>query len=85
GIGLSAVELAKAFGARVVAAVSSEEKGALAREAGADDVVVYGRAPFDKAQSKELADAFKAACGTDGANIVYDVVGGDYSEPALRA
>lgn len=85
GIGLSAVELAKAFGARVVAAVSSEEKGALAREAGADDVVVYGRAPFDKAQSKELADAFKAACGPDGANIVYDVVGGDYSEPALRA
>lgn len=85
GIGLSAVELAKAYGARVVAAVSSEEKGALAREAGADDVVVYGRAPFDKAQSKELADAFKAACGPDGANIVYDVVGGDYSEPALRA
>jgi NADPH:quinone reductase len=85
GVGLSAVELAKAFGARVVAAVSSEEKAALAREAGADDVVIYGRAPFDKAQSKELAEAFKAACGPDGANLVYDVVGGDYSEPALRA
>jgi NADPH:quinone reductase len=85
GVGLSAVELSKAFGARVIAAVSSEEKAALAREAGADDVVIYGRAPFDKAQSKELADAFKAACGPDGANIVYDVVGGDYSEPALRS
>ena len=85
GVGLSAVELAKAFGARVIAAVSSAEKAALAREAGADDVVIYGRAPFDKAQSKALAEAFKAACGPNGANIIYDVVGGDYSEPALRS
>lgn len=85
GVGLSAVELAKAFGARVVAAVSSEEKAAVAREAGADEVVIYGRPPFDKAQSKALADAFKAACGPNGANIVYDIVGGDYSEPAVRA
>jgi NADPH:quinone reductase-like Zn-dependent oxidoreductase len=85
GVGLAAIELAKAFGARVIAGVSSEAKGALAREAGADDVVIYGRPPFDKAASRELADAFKAACGPNGANIVYDVVGGDYSEPALRA
>lgn len=85
GVGLSAVELAKAFGARVVAAVSSEEKAAVAREAGADDVVIYGRPPFDKAQSKALAEQFKAACGPNGADIVYDIVGGDYSEPALRA
>lgn len=85
GVGLSAVELAKAFGCRVIAAVSSEEKAAVAREAGADDVVIYGRAPFDKAQSKALAEQFKAACGPNGADIVYDIVGGDYSEPALRA
>lgn len=85
GVGLSAVELAKAFGARVIAAVSSEEKAQVARAAGADDVVIYGRAPFDKAQSRALAEQFKAACGPDGANIIYDVVGGDYSEPALRA
>ncbi|MFN3468906.1 MAG: NADPH:quinone oxidoreductase family protein [Novosphingobium sp.] len=85
GVGLSAVELAKAFGARVIAAVSSEEKAQVARASGADDVVIYGRAPFDKAQSKALAEQFKAACGPDGANIIYDVVGGDYSEPALRA
>jgi len=85
GVGLSAIELGKAFGARVIAAVSTEEKAAVAREAGADDVVIYGRPPFDKAQSKALADAFKAACGPTGANIVYDIVGGDYSEPALRA
>ena len=85
GVGLSAIELAKADGARVIAGVSSEEKAQVARDAGADDVVIYGRAPFDKAQSKELAEKFKAACGKDGANIVYDIVGGDYSEPALRA
>jgi NADPH:quinone reductase-like Zn-dependent oxidoreductase len=85
GVGLSAVELGKAFGARVIAGVSSEEKAQVAREMGADEVVVYGRAPFDKDQSKALAEAFKAACGPNGADIVYDIVGGDYSEPALRA
>ena len=85
GIGLSAVELGKAYGARVIAAVSSEEKAEAAREAGADDVVIYPRAPFDKDQSKALAEAFKAACGPNGADVIYDVVGGDYSEPALRA
>ena len=85
GVGLSAVELAKAFGARVIAAVSSEEKGDVARKAGADDVVIYPRGEMDKAASKELSQAFKDACGPDGANIVYDIVGGQYSEPALRA
>lgn len=85
GVGLSAVELAKAFGARVVAAVSSEAKGEVARKAGADEVVIYPREEMDKADSKELASAFKAACGPDGANIVYDIVGGQYSEPALRS
>lgn len=85
GVGLSAVELGKAYGARVIAAVSSEEKAAVAREHGADDVVIYPRAPFDKDQSKALAEAFKAACGPNGADVVYDIVGGDYSEPALRS
>jgi NADPH:quinone reductase-like Zn-dependent oxidoreductase len=85
GIGLSAIELGKAFGARVVAAVSSEEKAAAARAAGADETVVYGRAPFDKDQSKALAEQFKAAVGPDGAQVIYDPVGGDYAEPALRS
>jgi NADPH:quinone reductase-like Zn-dependent oxidoreductase len=85
GVGLSAVELAKAWGCRVVAAVSSEDKAAFAREAGADETVIYGRPPFDKDQSKTLAQQFKDAVGPNGADIVYDVVGGDYSEPALRA
>lgn len=85
GVGLAAVELGKALGARVVAAVSSEEKAEAVRRAGADDVVIYGRAPFDRDQSKALADAFKQAVGPDGANVIYDPVGGDYCEPALRA
>lgn len=85
GIGLSAVELGKAFGARVVAAVSSEEKAKAARDAGADATVVYGRGPFDKDQSKALAEQFKAAVGPDGAQVIYDPVGGDYAEPALRS
>lgn len=85
GVGLSAIELGKAFGARVVAAVSSEEKAAVAREAGADEVVIYGRPPFDKDQSRALAEAFKTACGPAGANVIYDIVGGEYSEPAIRS
>ena len=85
GVGLAAVELGKAFGARVVAAVSSEEKAAAARSAGADAALVYGRAPFDKDQSRALAEQFKAALGPQGADVIYDPVGGDYAEPALRA
>ncbi|OYY91580.1 MAG: NADPH:quinone oxidoreductase [Sphingomonas sp. 28-66-16] len=85
GVGLAAVELGKAFGARVIAAVSSEEKAAVCRAAGADDTIVYGRAPFDKEQSKALAEQFKAALGPNGADVIYDPVGGDYAEPALRS
>ncbi len=85
GVGIAAVELGKAFGARVVAAVSSEEKAAFAKAAGADETVVYGRAPFDKDQSKALSAQFKAAVGPNGADIIYDAVGGDYSEPAVRS
>jgi NADPH:quinone reductase-like Zn-dependent oxidoreductase len=85
GVGLAAVELGKAFGARVVAAVSSEEKAEAARAAGADEVLVYPRGPFDKEASKALAQTFKDAVGKAGADVVYDPVGGDYAEPALRS
>ena len=85
GVGLSCIELAKAYGARVVAAVSSEEKAQVARDAGADDVVIYPREEMDKAASKDLAQKFKDAVGPNGVDIVYDIVGGQYSEPALRA
>ncbi len=85
GVGLAAVELGKAYGAKVVAAVSSEEKAQVAREHGADEVVVYPVQPLDKDASKALGEAFKTACGPNGADVIYDVVGGDYSEPALRS
>ena len=85
GVGLAAVELGKAFGARVVAAVSSEEKAQAAREAGADSTLVYPRGPFDKDGSKALAQLFKDSVGPGGADLIYDPVGGDYAEPALRA
>jgi len=85
GVGLAAVELGKAKGARVVAAVSSEEKAAAARKAGADTAIVYPRGPFDKDGQKALAQQFKDAVGPDGAHVIYDPVGGDYTEPALRS
>ncbi len=84
GIGLAGIEVAKALGARVVAAASSEEKLALARSVGADETVLYPAGPLDKAASKTLADALKAACG-GGADLVLDPVGGPYAEPAVRA
>src|SRR5688500_10945031 len=84
GVGLAAVELGKAKGARVVAAVSSEEKAAAAREAGADAAIVYPRGPFDKDGQKALSALFKDAVGQEGAHVIYDPVGGDYTEPALR-
>src|SRR5438093_1180184 len=61
GVGLSAVELGKAYGARVIAAVSSEEKLAFAKKHGAESGVVYPPGPFDKAGTKALADLFKNA------------------------
>lgn len=84
GVGLAAIELGKAFGARVVAAASTEEKAEVARQAGADVAIVYPRGPFDREQSKALADQLKAAVGPKGADVIYDPVGGDYAEPALR-
>jgi len=85
GVGLAAVELGKAMGARVVAAVSSDAKAAMARAHGADVTVVYPQGPFDKDGSKALAQQFKEACGPNGADVIYDPVGGGYAEPALRA
>lgn len=85
GVGLAAVEIGKAMGARVIGAVSSEEKAALVRAAGADDCIIYPQQPFDKDQSKALAALFKDAVGPNGADVIYDGVGGDYAEPALRS
>jgi NADPH:quinone reductase-like Zn-dependent oxidoreductase len=85
GVGLAAVELGKARGARVIAAVSSDEKAAAALAAGADQAIVYPRGPFDRDGQKALAGLFKDAVGPDGADVIFDPVGGDYAEPALRA
>ncbi len=85
GVGLAAIELGKARGARVIAAVSTEEKAAAVRNAGADDAIVYPPGPFDRDGQKALAQQFKDAVGPSGADVIYDPVGGDYAEPALRS
>lgn len=85
GVGLAAVELGKAYEARVIAAVSSEEKAQAARASGADEAIVYPQGPFDKDSQKALAQLFKDAVGPAGADVIYDPVGGDYTEAALRS
>ncbi len=85
GVGLAAVELGKASGARVVAAVSSQAKADLAKARGADAIVIYPQGPFDLDGRKSLAALFKEALGPHGADVIYDPVGGDYAEAALRA
>jgi NADPH2:quinone reductase len=83
GVGLAGVQLGKALGARVIAAVSSEAKAALARANGADETLVY---PIgDAIDPRALAKSFKDAVGETGADVILDVLGGAYSEPALRA
>ena len=85
GVGLAAVEIGAALGARVIAAASSDDKVALARERGAAAGLVYPAGPFDADGRKRLAASFKEACGPGGADVIYDPVGGDYAEAALRA
>jgi len=85
GVGLAAVELAKAYEARVIAAVSSEEKAQAARDAGAEEAIVYPQGPFDRDGQKALAQLFKGAVGPAGADVIFDPVGGDYTEAALRS
>ena len=85
GVGLAAVELGKAYEARVIAAVSSEEKAQAARDAGAEEAIVYSQGPFDRDGQKALAQQFKDAVGPAGADVIFDPVGGDYTEAALRS
>nr|WP_312445118.1 NADPH:quinone oxidoreductase family protein [Brevundimonas naejangsanensis] len=85
GVGAAAVELGKAMGARVVAAASTNDKVEFALELGADNGLIYPSGPMDKAAQKALSGEFKLATGRDGADVVFDGVGGDYAEPALRA
>ncbi len=85
GVGAAAIELGKAFGVKVVAGVSSDDKAAFCKELGADETLVYPTGDLDRAAQKDLSGQIKALCGGEGANVVYDAVGGDYAEPAVRA
>ncbi|KAF0164513.1 MAG: NADPH2:quinone reductase [Rhodocyclaceae bacterium] len=77
GVGISAVEIGKAMGARVIAAASSADKLALCRKVGADETVNYS--------TENLKDRINELTGGKGADVVYDPVGGPYTEPAIRA
>ncbi|MCA1833233.1 MAG: NADPH:quinone oxidoreductase family protein [Actinomycetota bacterium] len=76
GVGLAAVEIGKAIGARVIAAASSADKLQVCREHGADDLIDY--------KAEDLKERVKALTGGNGVDVIYDPVGGEYSEPALR-
>lgn len=84
GVGLAAVQLGKAMGLTVIAGCSSQEKVDLCIENGADSGIVYPHGPLDRDQQKTLSSEIKAA-GGGGVDIVYDAVGGDFAEPAIRA
>jgi NADPH:quinone reductase len=84
GIGSAAVEIAKAMGARVLAAASSREKIAFAIEAGADAALVYSAGGLDRTAQKEFSSSIRTASG-GAVDVILDSVGGSYSEPALRA
>jgi NADPH2:quinone reductase len=77
GTGLAAIELGKIMGARVIACASAPEKIAFAREHGADDGIDYA--------TEDLKEALRRATGGKGPDVIYDPVGGQYAEPALRA
>jgi NADPH2:quinone reductase len=77
GVGISAIEIGKAMGARVIAAASSDDKLALCRKVGADETVNYS--------TENLKDRINELTGGKGADVVYDPVGGPYTEPAVRA
>jgi NADPH2:quinone reductase len=77
GVGTSAIQIAKAVGARVIAAASSDEKCAFCSTLGADATINYSR--------ENLRDALKTLTGGKGPDVIYDPVGGDLAEPAFRS
>jgi NADPH2:quinone reductase len=84
GVGLAAVQLGRAMGMTVIAACSSQEKVDVCLQSGADSGIVYPTGALDRDQQKALSNEIRAA-GGGGVDVVYDAVGGDYSEPAVRA
>lgn len=84
GVGLAAVELGVAMGATVIAAASSQDKVDFCLSKGAHKGLVYPQNPLSRDQQKEFSDKIKEL-GGGGVDVVYDGVGGDYAEPAVRA
>ena len=85
GVGLAAVDIAKSFGARVVAAVSTKEKAEVCKNYGVDDVVVYGKEELDKGGQKAFTKELKSKSARGGFSIIYDPIGDCFAEPALRS
>jgi NADPH2:quinone reductase len=77
GVGLAAIQIAKALGARVIAAASTAEKLAVCKDNGADDLINYS--------TEDLRERLKALTNGKGPDVIYDPVGGEYSEPAFRS
>ena len=77
GVGTAAIQIAKAIGAKVIAAASTDEKCALCKSIGADETINY--------QAENLRDRLKALTGGNGPDVIYDPVGGDFAEPAFRS
>jgi NADPH:quinone reductase len=77
GVGLAAIEIGKALGARVIACASTGDKLAVCEEHGADELINY--------TTQDLRERIKGITNGEGVDVVYDAVGGPYSEPALRS
>ena len=85
GVGLAALDIVKAKGARAVVGVSTEEKAEICRDYGADEVIVYGTGPKDKEEAKAFSAELKSKSIKGGYDIIYDPIGDCYAEPAFRA
>jgi NADPH2:quinone reductase len=77
GVGTSAIQIAKAMGAKVIAAASSDIKCDLCKSIGADETINYS--------TQDLREKIKALTGGKGPGVIYDPVGGQYTEPAFRS
>jgi len=77
GVGLAAIEIGKALGARIIACASTDEKLEVCKAHGADVLINYSR--------EDLREAVKAATSGKGPDVIYDPVGGEYAEPAFRS
>lgn len=77
GVGTSAIQIAKAMGAKVIAAASTDEKCALCKSIGADITINYA--------TSNLREAIKATTDGKGPDVIYDPVGGEFAEPAFRS